>query len=977
MIMKQYLPATLAFGLLALFLWSGIETRNLKTQYSLDQFYPTEHPLLQGHEEITKRFRLQKQSPYLHVIELPRGLWTEKKNIQLLKQLTRKIEEREDVKSVLSLTHVEGATETKSALSIGTIFDHTPSSQWKEKILSHPLLYPLLISKDLKATLFMVEPKTKDKSKLEALEKDVQLLLTKTFPNARIHSAGVPLLQTRLSNLIQSELLLFLLGTSLVFCLVFLLIFSHWSAILCAFLSLFGANLFTLGLMSLFNIPMNAILVTLPVIVSVSIMSLLVHTLHLWAKHRKEGSFIERSKLVQITLLEIWLPNTLGIATTALGFLALAPSAIPLISEYGFTVSIILVFVAILNQVMMMVFLPWVDPSMRGWFDRPAKWALVGINKPFHFLIPMLMLFLLSSYLAPKLNFSAKLFDDLPKSDLARASTEWIDQSFGGTLGFDLLAHSEKEGYWKDPQNLDRLKTATKILRDIDGVGMALSVPDFLPNGPMGTSAQIAETFFLFSMSHKNPLNNFMTDDGKSLRLSLRFKDIPADKLSAAKALVLHHLSDAFPEISLSQGGISSYAHTINEAVSRNLIFDFWHPLLAIGIFLIFMFKSFKWAILSCLPNFIPPAALITTLALTGVAVKPGIALIFSIALGFAFNNTLYVLTRLKAMNGQTDSLKSALLQEGHPCLFESLIMFAGFSLFLFSDFTMNQTFGGFMLLSILSGFVADLFCLPALLKVFPFLYQKQVERSPSLAGLAILIGLSAVGSAIAGESAKDILKKSQALLDAKDDQAKVEMKIIEENGEIKNRTINLQTLRANGFSVMARIESPADIKNMAFLGNVDTDGNEMQWIFLPSSGQVRRLIVGESKAGLLGSEISPEDLNSEAIKSSVVKIQKSDKDYHWIELTPMKGKSDYSKVITRISKVDFLPQETQYYLQNKLKKTVQFKDYKKIGPVWRAHNLVVKNHFNKRGTEILLTEVKVNSGLGSDDFSQSSLKEN
>jgi outer membrane lipoprotein-sorting protein len=224
---------------------------------------------------------------------------------------------------------------------------------------------------------------------------------------------------------------------------------------------------------------------------------------------------------------------------------------------------------------------------------------------------------------------------------------------------------------------------------------------------------------------------------------------------------------------------------------------------------------------------------------------------------------------------------------------------------------------------------------------------------------------------------AKDILKKSQQQLDAKDDQAKVEMKIIEENGESKSRSLTLQTLRANGFSVMARLQSPADIKDMAFLGQVDEDGNEMQYIYLPSSGQVRRLVTGKTKAGLLGSEISPEDLNSQAIKSATVKLIKTDAKSYWIELKPNAETSEYTHVITKIAKKDLLPQVTEYYIQKKMKKTVQFMNYKKIGAVWRAQMMKVKNHLNGRGTEIVLSDIKVNSGLSADDFGQSNLKEN
>ena len=288
------------------------------------------------------------------------------------------------------------------------------------------------------------------------------------------------------------------------------------------------------------------------------------------------------------------------------------------------------------------------------------------------------------------------------------------------------------------------------------------------------------------------------------------------------------------------------------------------------------------------------------------------------------------------------------------------------------------------MLVSIAAGFIADLIFLPALLHLFPKLYLRQLVRSPAhqnqnnlakiAASVAVLLVLATPAEAM---QASDILKKSQKQLDAKDDQAMVEMKIIEENGETKARSLNLKTMRDNGFSVMARLQSPADIKDMAFLGKVDEEGSETQYIYTPSSGQVRRLVTGKTKAGLLGSEISPEDLNSQVIKSASVKLVKTDAKSYWIELKPLAQSSEYTQIITKISKKDLLPQLTVYYIQKKMKKTVEFLNYKKIGAVWRAHMMKVKNHINGRGTEIVLSDIKVNSGLKGDDFTQSNLKEN
>ena len=982
--MKKKLFVSIWFFMFLAITWGVYKVSLLKTEYAVDQFYPKNHPLLFSHQEVQRQFRLNEKSPHLFILEFNHNEdWINPRQISHLQNLTQLIQDQDNVAQVLSLTQIEGASTSNDEMVIGNFFDRIPSQSWKEKIVSNALLYPSLISKDFKSTLVAVEFKGTSKSSLEKFENDIIKLITETIPSVKIRSAGVPFMQTKLSSIIESELSKCLLYISLAFCILFYLLFSHWSSIICAFLTLLTSNILALAIMSEFNIPMNAVLVTVPVIVSVSMMSLLIHSLHLWAKQKVEGMTLEKKlDLAVLTFKDIWLPNFLGSITTAIGFLAITPSSIPLISQYGFTVASLLTFLTIVGQALILIQLPLITPKMRPWFDQPANWALFGMKHSRKIIILTCLMTFSGLVVLTNLNFSQRLFDDLPSGDNVRQNSDWIDQNLGGIVNYDIKLQHPSEGFWKTPHSIKRLDQLSKELRKNNSLGTIVTISDFFQGDIPSQQDQISELFFLFSMAAKNPLLSFMTEDGKNLRIALRFSDLPSIEIEKAKKNIQDTTLKYFPEISITEAGMASYSHAINQEVSEQLIFSFWQPLLLIGLFLILIFRSIRWAVLSCIPNFIPPIVLASAIAILQIPVKPGIALIFSIAIGFAFNNTLYLLSRLHKLSRSQDEqpLHQAFLQEANPCLFETIIMFVGFSIFLSSEFNMNQTFGGFMLISILAGFFGDLFFLPALLKEFPKLYALKLAPIPlrriqtKIASIVVIFFWCATASA--SPEAKEILKKSQSLLDASDDQASVEMKIIEQNGEEKSRLLSLKTLRKDGFSVLARIESPADIKNMSFLGLVDNEGDEKQWIYMPSSGKVRRLVTGKTKAGLLGSEISPEDLNSEAIKSSSVKLLKTDQQYHWIELIPTVGTSEYSKVVTKISKEDLLPKFTAYYIKEKLKKTVAFKEYKKIGKIFRAHVLKVQNHLNGRSTEIKLSNVKINSGLDEGQFSQSSLKD-
>ena len=974
-------------------IWSVLSLTKLQTEYSIRQFYPKDHILLKNDAQIRRTFQLGEQSPYLFIVTQPDGQsWLEKTQIEKLQNLSKDFQENPDVAEVLSMPLVEGASLDKDALQIGNIFSRVPEEHWQEAILANPLIYPSLVTADFKSTVIALEAKATSSGEIASFDDTMKDVIQKEFPKAEILKAGVPLIQSRLSKLIQSELSQFLLIAVIVFCGIFYFLFSHWTAIACAFITLLSGNIFALALLAAFKVPMNIVLVTLPVIVSVAMMSLLIHTLHLWSQNPLSKS-IDNKKRWQgaiDTWFDLLTPNLLGSWTTALGFLALIFSPIPLIHQYGLAVALVVAAISIYSQLIILVALPWVQPRMRTWFSKPAVWATFSLR---HARVIMVLLIVISFFgagLSAKLNFSGQLFDDLPKGDSVRVSTEWMDKDYGGIVPYDVILKAPKAQFWKDPIALGRLAQLSKDLRQIPEVGSVVTLTDFFQTGIPQKKNEVAETFFMFSMAERNPLNQILTEDAQSLRYIIRLKDVPSHLVDQARSQIRAHITQAFPGVSILEGGTAVGAHAINHDVAYELVYGFWQSLVVIGLFLVVMFRSLRWALVACLPNFIPPAILMGALTLTGIAVKPGVALIFSIALGFAFNNTVYLLSRLRTlMKEDKFPLKRALLMEANPCLFESFLMLVGFSIFIFSSFSMNQIFGVFMMISIVAGFLGDLLFLPALLKIFPnLLLETKKDNAPpaliedSTAGslrkvagyiLFILIFFTPTAKA---ETPKQILEKSQARMDAHDDQAHVEMKIVEKNGEVKTRLMHLKTLRDKEFYVLAKIEAPADIKGMGFLGQVTKKGEESQWIYLPSNGQVRRVVTGKTKAGLLGSEISPEDLSSEAIQSSNLKLSKVDDQAWWIEIIPAVGTSSYSKVITQISKKDSLPLNTEYYVGSKIKKTVTFSQYLKLGTVWRAQNIEVKNHFNGRSTQVHFSQVKVNSGLSTKDFSQGALKE-
>jgi hypothetical protein len=232
--------------------------------------------------------------------------------------------------------------------------------------------------------------------------------------------------------------------------------------------------------------------------------------------------------------------------------------------------------------------------------------------------------------------------------------------------------------------------------------------------------------------------------------------------------------------------------------------------------------------------------------------------------------------------------------------------------------------------------------------------------------------------SQVFAATAHDILKKARQQLDSKSDQAHVALKIIEPGGEIKSREMSLQILRTkDGFKSMIRMTAPADVKDTALLAHME-DGQDQEWLYLPSSKQVRRIASSKKSSGILGSELSAGDLDPMAMSGSTVKLENQTAKSASISVKPKKGTSDYTRVVTTFSLPDALPRKTEYYKGAALEKTVEFLDYKAYeGGIHRASKIHIMNVKKKRGTDIEFSEVSVNPPLVAKDFTPDALKSN
>lgn len=714
---------------------------HLQTQYSVMQFLPEHHAAVEMDQEVRSHFHLTDLPLFVGMLTLgpgETGSWLDLERIQKLAQSGQELKNLESVEQAVSIANVEAATEIKGVVSVGPLVQMTAAENLQKRILEDPLLSPSLISKDEKTALIYLQLKSADAQVLAHFQPKVSEILQKNFPQSLVTIGGVPAIQTDLGLLLNRELRNFLLLTVLACALTLALIFQTWSTVIIPLTLTVFSNLMVFAMMALTGIPFTILSATIPVLVFITVVSLSVHFL---LRLDEEGTHQNlhsghRNQTGQLTLLwqvhkSIWLPNLLGCLTSCVGFLTLLLGDVPLIRNYGVAVAAAVMISWLCTSfgiLPLVILLP--TPIPRRWVQKPARWALWILQHAKIVFASILILSVGMAITSTHLFWTARLFDDLPAGEPSRKTTEKIDNSMGGIIPLEVVIRDQKESPWNDPEKIHKLDQLEIDLRKTAGVGTVRSLPDFFhslehlehPFFP-NSRRSIAETYFIYSMAEKNPVEAFLADQDHSARIEMRLHDLPSDEMQQLVKDLKATVQARFPEDQVSVGGMGAIVHIINDELSTELIFGFWQALGIIAVLLAFIFRSLRWSLVACIPNLVPPIALLGYLSLTRTPIKPGVAIIFSIALGLAFNNTVYVLNRLRTLRKQNRDLPvaKAFYLEGNPCLVSTFIMMAGFSVFLFSYFSLNQTFGACMLVSIVGGLIGDLVFLPVLLKTFPF----------------------------------------------------------------------------------------------------------------------------------------------------------------------------------------------------------------------------------------------------------------
>jgi predicted RND superfamily exporter protein len=162
----------------------------------------------------------------------------------------------------------------------------------------------------------------------------------------------------------------------------------------------------------------------------------------------------------------------------------------------------------------------------------------------------------------------------------------------------------------------------------------------------------------------------------------------------------------------------------LGQGLSGGILWGLGSSVVIIAVLCGFLFRSLKFTLLALPPNLFPVLALYGVMGLFKIPISSGSAMVATIALGIAVNDTMhFVLHYQRLTREQGLATRRGIVQTitdlGRPIVLTSVVHIAGFTVFLLTDFQPLFHFGLLSSAAMTAAMLGDLFMLPNLLMLF------------------------------------------------------------------------------------------------------------------------------------------------------------------------------------------------------------------------------------------------------------------
>ena len=728
----------------------------LRVDFSFQAVIGSDDPAFESLESFLKAWDGDEKLLFV-LSEVKEGTLLQADRLKQMAAMGKKLETLDVVKATMTLADFPMPQEDTGEIRFESIEEAAPTdpenteawTRWRKRVLAEESIVPGILSKDGQTTILWVELDFNTDDLLAfipALEK-IRAVVASYENQAGINyeMAGIPAVRADVSATMQKDMKLY---TSISFVLMFFILCALFRTRHGVIIPMIGSmipTLMLLGLMGWIGEPAGLVSQVYPILIPAIAVADVIHVISRFdAEARKlmqpgadSLSPEQNRKAIAEAMRHVGGACFFTSFTTCIGFLSLLVADMKVMQNFGLFASlgIALAFMTMVVAVPLMLsfvhrvpqketstenergldrFLIWTGKTTAA---RPSMWLLVGVA-----------VVLSSVSLAKDVRVDNRLSDVLPKDHETNRAGRVIDEKLGGLLALHIDVTGEKgdmiksktlsafqkiEDWAKEYPEFITTQSPATLGRELN---RALTGNNVVPD----TDALSAQLFFL--AQGQEFMNRILYEDHDRARMLITVRDDGAAALEDRTAALQKFIAEVFEPLGLKAAltGVPFVAYKGFSKIGSEMLKSISMALFFIALVIGFLFRSIRICIISLMPNILPLLVTLAVMVLAGWTIEATSAMVFTIGLGLAVDDSIHMLARYyeEQKNGGSthEIMQKSILHTGRALLITTLVLVIGFGINIFSDFPFLKIFGTLGSVAIASALLCDFFFLPPLL---------------------------------------------------------------------------------------------------------------------------------------------------------------------------------------------------------------------------------------------------------------------
>jgi len=529
-------------------------------------------------------------------------------------------------------------------------------------------------------------------------------------------------------------------------------LFHRWLAVIVSGVVIGVVVSSTVAFYVVFNQPFNLISSIIPPLLSALTVAALVHLFN--ALHYASKRGLSGPDRVSSALGEVRRPAFYTALTTVAGLSSLGLSPIPPIKVFGLISAggVLLIYFVVIHLVPNIFarfdYTPW--PSRRtglaGLDGLVSRLFRIGVRYPLYVvgsvglalgvLLPQL------GNIVVETNLQEFFYQDHP----LRKSTRYIESKLVGTASLDIVFMSQQRDGLKQPRVLNDMRAFQRWAEGQPEVDKSISMADFVEEMHWGFNAEdpeyrrIPDDMELISqyllVYDGEDLFDFVDEEYRVAHVSLNVNVHGANALSELMERIREYLgSHPTNGVEWEIAGFGRLFADQEDLLIEGQVKSLFGALGLIFLLMLVQWRSLGSAVLCMIPNLSPILLIFIVMGLFGLWLDMATAMIASVAVGIAVDDTIHVyhgfISRVRRGISPIVALVKTYKQAGRAVMTTTIILSAQFIVLTLSEFVPTTHFGLLTSIGLIAALLFDLLLLPALLILIYARHPAVIRQEP------------------------------------------------------------------------------------------------------------------------------------------------------------------------------------------------------------------------------------------------------